>query len=282
MDVFVGGVGPRTAALREAVGRRVAAAGLAHTDVGLPSEMATIWSDGNGEALHVETPHVEVLFDGYLHGHDRPEPERPPPRSRRTDHRPRPRARWPGVGHLQRGGARQAHRGDPPGQRSERPAAPVLRPPRRWALLRLAPVPHGQGSGRRAGPDGRPVPRPHEVRARLENLLRGRRPALRRRAGDVRPRDRSPGAPIPRDLFPGVRRSGVLRRRGALAGAARRGAARRRRRPVGGDHALRRIRLPPYGGGVPPPRCRPAGVHPWHRGHGGHGHHAEPSANASA
>lgn len=67
LDVFVGGVGPRAATLRHDVGTRVSAAGLEHRDAGLDSSLFTVWTDGRGETVHIDTPEVELLFDGYLH-----------------------------------------------------------------------------------------------------------------------------------------------------------------------------------------------------------------------
>lgn len=69
MDVFGGGTGQRAHRLRTRVGGVLTGVGLAHRDLGVGSDLLTVWGDGTGETVHVETDDVEVLFDGYLHRH---------------------------------------------------------------------------------------------------------------------------------------------------------------------------------------------------------------------
>ncbi|MBX3284365.1 MAG: hypothetical protein KF703_03400 [Actinobacteria bacterium] len=69
MDVYAGGVGPEAERLRTHLGGLLADRRLPHRDLEVGSGLATVWGDGTGEAVRVDAPDVEVLFDGYLHGH---------------------------------------------------------------------------------------------------------------------------------------------------------------------------------------------------------------------
>lgn len=69
MDVYGGGIGAGARRLRAELGALLAGLGLPHRDLGRASELATVWGDGTGEAVHVQDEQVEVLFDGYLHHH---------------------------------------------------------------------------------------------------------------------------------------------------------------------------------------------------------------------
>ncbi|HWJ97694.1 MAG TPA: asparagine synthase-related protein [Acidimicrobiales bacterium] len=71
MDIYVGAIGPGADALRTAVGERIASAGLPHRAVPLPSATTSAWTDA-GELAFVDTDELEILFDGYLHGHGHP------------------------------------------------------------------------------------------------------------------------------------------------------------------------------------------------------------------
>lgn len=69
MDVYGGGTGQVALRLRTHVGGLLTEVGLPHRDLGITSDLLTVWGDGTGEAVHVATDDVEVLFDGYLHHH---------------------------------------------------------------------------------------------------------------------------------------------------------------------------------------------------------------------
>lgn len=70
MDVFVGGWGERTGTAVAGVARALAEIEAPHERADLGSTLVTVWRDErSSQGAHHVDDEVEVLFDGYLHGH---------------------------------------------------------------------------------------------------------------------------------------------------------------------------------------------------------------------